>query len=256
MIFDTHAHYDDGAFDEDRDELLNGLAAAGVGDVVNVSSDLGSVDRSLALAGRYPFIRAALGIHPSDCGGLTEEDFAGIADRLSSDRVVAVGEIGLDYHWDNVARDVQEKWFRHQLDMAREADLPVIIHSRDAAEDTLRILKDMRAGRTGGVVHCFSYSPEIAEICVNMGFHIGVGGVVTYKNGRRLKETVARIPAERIVLETDCPYLAPEPRRGRRNDSRLIAYVAEAVAGIRGCTAEEVIALTARNARQLYRLAE
>lgn len=254
MIFETHAHYNDDAFREDRDELLSRLPAEGIGKVVNVASDLDSIDECLDLAERYPFVYCALGIHPSDCGPLTDGRLLAIREKLKGEKVVAVGEIGLDYYWDNVEREVQRHWFGEQLEMAREAGLPVVIHSRDAAEDTMRIMKERRAGEIGGVVHCFSYSLEMAREFVKMGFFIGIGGVVTFKNARKLKEVAAGIPMENIVIETDCPYLAPVPHRGRRNSSLYLPYIAEAIAQLRGMEAEEVVALTERNARQLYRI--
>ena len=233
MLFDTHAHYDDGAFDKDREEILAGLGAVGVGAVVNVGASLESTRRTLELAWRYPFIYGAVGVHPSECGALTEEDIRWIESLASGKKVVAIGEIGLDYHWEEPERGLQKKWFARQLAMARCVGLPVIIHSRDGAKDTLDILKAEKGEEIGGVVHCFSYTWETARVCLDMGFYLGIGGVATFKNARRLKEVVAYAPLDRLVLETDCPYLAPEPHRGKRNDSRYLSYVAEAVAAIK-----------------------
>ncbi len=254
MLFDTHAHYDDGAFDKDREEILAGLGAVGVGAVVNVGASLESTRRTLELAWRYPFIYGAVGVHPSECGALTEEDIRWIESLASGKKVVAIGEIGLDYHWEEPERGLQKKWFARQLAMARCVGLPVIIHSRDGAKDTLDILKAEKGEEIGGVVHCFSYTWETARVCLDMGFYLGIGGVATFKNARRLKEVVAYAPLDRLVVETDCPYLAPEPHRGKRNDSRYLSYVAEAVAAIKGIGREQVEAVTWENARRLYRL--
>ena len=253
MIFDTHAHYDDEQFDADREELLGSLKEGGVDAVVNVGASLASSRAAVALAGRYPFMYAAAGIHPDHAAELDEESFSQLRELCRQEKVVAVGEIGLDYYWDESPRDVQKKWFIRQMELARELSLPVNIHSRDAAEDTLEIVREH--GRDlPGVIHCFSYSKEIACAYVKMGYYIGVGGVVTFKNGRRLKETVAEIPLTSIVLETDCPYLAPEPNRGKRNSSLNLVYVAREIARIKDVPYDEVVACTARNARTLYRL--
>lgn len=254
MIFETHAHYNDEAFREDREEIFAQFPEKGIGRVVNIASDLESIDECLELAHRYPFMYCALGIHPSDCAPLTEALLEKIRQKLADPRVVAVGEIGLDYYWDTAEREVQKHWFEAQLEMAREADLPVVIHSREAAQDTLQTMQAHRAQEIGGVVHCFSYSLELAREYVKMGFYIGVGGVVTFKNAKKLKEVAAGIPIENIVLETDCPYLAPVPYRGKRNSSLYLPYIAEAVAQIKGMEVQEVIDRTRENALKLYRL--
>ena len=253
MIFDTHAHYDSEQFNEDREELLCSMEEQGVGTIVNVCASYASCERVTNMVQKYPFMYAAVGIHPDHVGSLNEETFAKMKELFSRDNVIAVGEIGLDYYWDNEPHDVQKKWFIRQLELARELDLPVLIHSRDAAADTMEIMKAHAEG-LNGVIHCYSYSREMAQEYVKMGFYIGVGGVVTFKNGRKLKETVAEIPLESIVLETDCPYLAPEPYRGKRNHSAYIRYVAETIAEIKGVTYEEVVAQTEENARKMYRL--
>lgn len=255
MIFETHAHYNDEAFSTDREEILAQLSSKGIGEVVNIASDLQSIDECLELAHRYPFMYCALGIHPSDSAPLTDGLLDGIREKLRDPRVVAVGEIGLDYYWDTPDREIQKHWFEAQLEMARQADLPVVIHSRDAARDTLQIMKEHRAGEIGGVVHCFSYSLEMAREFVEMGFFIGIGGVVTFKNAKKLKEVAAQIPLDHIVLETDSPYLAPVPFRGKRNSSLNLPYIAEAVAQLKGIETAEVVARTEQNARRLYRMA-
>lgn len=253
MIFDTHAHYDSEQFNEDREELLCSMEEQGVGTIVNVCASYASCERVTNMVQKYPFMYAAVGIHPDHVGSLNEETFAKMKELFSRDKVIAVGEIGLDYYWDNESHDLQKKWFIRQLELARELDLPVLIHSRDAAADTMEIMKAHAEG-LNGVIHCYSYSREMAQEYVKMGFYIGVGGVVTFKNGRKLKETVAEISLESIVLETDCPYLAPEPYRGKRNHSAYIRYVAETIAEIKGVTYEEVVAQTEENARKMYRL--
>ena len=255
MIFDTHAHYDDEQFDIDRDSLLLSMKDAGIGNIVNIGANLSSSHSSLELAHKFDFVFAAVGVHPSDSAELNEENFGELKRMCSDERCVAIGEIGLDYYWPEPDHEIQKKWFIRQIELAGEADLPVVIHSRDAAADTLQILKDTRAGKLGGVVHCFSYSREIAMECVKMGFYIGVGGVLTFKNGKKMKEVVKEVPMDRIILETDCPYLAPEPFRGRRNSSLYLPYVVTAMAQIKGMSEEEVIEITEQNARDMYRLA-
>lgn len=251
MIFESHAHYDSSKFAEDREELLSSMQENGIGTIVNVGATWKSVKTVLELAEQYSFVYAALGLHPDEVGDLNEERFAILKAECQKDKVVAVGEIGLDYYWDNESHDLQEKWFIRQLELAKELDLPVIIHSRDAAEDTLKIMKEHAVGMRG-VIHCFSYSKEMAAEYVKMGFHIGVGGVVTFKNGKKLKEVVEAIPLERILLETDCPYLAPEPHRGKRNSSLYIPHIAEEIANLKGITYEEVVAQTEQNAKILF----
>lgn len=259
-IFDSHAHYDDKAFDEDREELLRNLKEKGMSGVVNISSSLDSVRRSIALAEKYPFIYAAVGIHPSETEELTEEKFEWLKEMLLSDKVVAVGEIGLDYYWDTAAKETQKKWFERQLYAASEMDLPVVIHSRDAAQDTLDMMKaakadaESRGKRLTGVIHCFSYGPEMAREYLKMGFYIGIGGVLTFKNARKLKEAAAEVPLERILLETDCPYLAPEPFRGKRNCSLYLPYVVSALAQLKGVGEGQVIRATRENAERMYGL--
>lgn len=251
MIFESHAHYDSQQFDEDREELLNSMQENGVGTIINSAADWDSVTEVVELAEKYPFVYAAVGMHPDEVGDLDEERFAYLKSQCQKEKVVAVGEIGLDYYWDNESHDVQKKWFIRQLELARELDLPVIIHSRDAAADTLEIMKEHAQGLRG-VIHCFSYSKELAREYVKMGFHIGIGGVVTFKNGKKLKEIAGEIPLDRILLETDCPYLAPVPFRGKRNSSLYIPYVAQEIANLKGITYEEVVAQTERNGKILF----
>ena len=239
MIFDTHAHYDDEAFDGDREELLSGLAAGGIGTVVNVGADMESTKTTIALTEKYPFIYGAAGVHPSSTEELDEEKFAELRVLAQSGKIVAIGEIGLDYYWEEPDHETQKKWFHRQLNLARELKLPVIIHSRDAAKDTLDIMKEEHSGEIGGVIHCFSYGKEMAAEYLKMGFYLGIGGVLTFKNAKKLLEVAEMAPLDRLVLETDCPYLAPVPNRGKRNSSLNLPYVAEKLAEIKKCTPEE-----------------
>ena len=255
MIFDTHAHYDDEQFNEDRVELLNSMEEQGVGTSVNVSAAYNSCRKVIALAKEYPFVYAAVGIHPDEVGSLNEETFAQMKELFKEEKVVAVGEIGLDYYWDNEPREVQKKWFIRQLELAGELDLPVLIHSREAAADTMEIMKEHAKGLSG-VIHCYSYSKEMAQEYIKMGFYIGVGGVVTFKNAKKLKEVVEAIPLTSIVLETDSPYLSPVPFRGKRNSALNIPYVAKEIAALKGVTEEEVYDVTFKNSLKLYRMEE
>ena len=254
MIFDTHAHYDDKAFDEDRHEILSGMREQGIGRIVNIGSGLEENEATLKLTEQYDFIKAAFGIHPEFAGELNEENFKRIEELCRLDACVAVGEIGLDYYWPEPDAAIQKYWFERQMDLARRISKPIVVHSRDAAQDTYELMRAADAGYNGGVVHCFSYSREIAKRFVDINFYIGVGGVVTFKNGKKLKEVIEYIPLEHIVLETDCPYLAPTPHRGKRNSSLLLPYVVEAISEIKGISREEVEQVTWNNAHKLYRL--
>ena len=251
MIFETHAHYDDEQFDEDREQLLAGLQEAGIETVVNVGATLEGCLSTIRLAEQYPFIYAAVGVHPDEVGTLDEEKFSWLKEKLSHEKVVAVGEIGFDYYWDQESHEVQKKWFLRQLEAAREAGLPVIIHSREAAADTLGMMKEYGQDLKG-IIHCYSYSVEHAREYVKMGYLLGIGGVVTFKNARKLKEVVEEIPLEALVLETDCPYLAPVPNRGKRNSSLNLPLIAEEIAAIKQISCEEVITQTRENARKLF----
>ena len=254
MIFETHAHYDDAAFDEDRAQLLDSMSDAGIDHIVNIGANMESSRTSLELAHKYDFIYAAVGVHPSDSAELDDDRIEELRKLSGDPKCLAIGEIGLDYYWPEPDHELQKKWFRRQIALAKEEKLPVIIHSRDAAADTLNILKEENAAENGGVVHCFSYSAEVAKQCVDMGFYIGVGGVITFKNGRKLKETVEVLPLEKILLETDSPYLAPTPYRGKRNSSLNLPLVVEAIAQIKGVTTDEVIRITEENAKKMYRI--
>ena len=254
MIFDTHAHYDDEQFDTDRESLLLSMKENGIGNIVNIGANMATSKSSIELARNYDFIYAAVGVHPSDTEELNDKNIEVLRELSDDEKCVAIGEIGLDYYYPEPERDLQKKWFVRQLQLAREVDLPVVIHSRDAASDTMEILKNTPMGDNPGVVHCFSYSKEIALECIKMGYYIGVGGVLTFKNGRKLKETVEEIPIERIILETDCPYLAPTPHRGERNSSLYLPLVVDELSKIKGISAEEVIRITEQNAKNMYRI--
>lgn len=256
MIFDTHAHYDDEKFDSDREDLLASMKEHGIGTIVDVGSNMETSAWIVEAVKRYPMMYGAVGVHPSDTGKMTEKDIDTLKQYSTMDKIVAIGEIGLDYYWDEPERKIQQKFFEAQMDLAREVKLPMIIHSRDAAQDTKDMMKNAHAEDIGGVIHCFSYSKEMAREFLNMGFYIGIGGVVTFKNAKTLKEVTAYAPLDRIVLETDCPYLAPEPNRGKRNSSLNLNYVAEAISQIKGIDKEELIAVTEENARRLYRMKE
>ena len=251
MIIDTHAHYDDEQFDEDREEILGKMQDAGIGMIMDAGSTILSWDKIVKLTEEYPFVYGAIGVHPDEVGNLDETQFARMERLLDKEKIKAVGEIGLDYYWDNEPHEVQQKWFIRQLELAGEVKKPVIIHSREAAADTMYIMKNYAQG-LGGIIHCYSYSREMAEEYEKMGFYIGIGGVVTFKNAKKLKDVAAAIPIEKIVLETDCPYMAPEPYRGKRNQSSYIQYVAEKIAELKEMSQEEVIAVTEKNARDLY----
>ncbi len=252
MIFETHAHYDDRAFDKDRVDLLKSLPENGIGAVVNAGSSLSSIETIRELTKQYSYVYGAVGIHPCDTGDLTEERFAWLKKQCADEKIVAVGEIGLDYHWNDPHPEIQKTWFVRQLLMAQEVHLPVIIHSREAANDTLTIMRENHAERSGGVIHCFSYSVEMAAEFLKMDYYFGIGGVVTFENAKKLKEAVRYIPTERILLETDSPYLAPAPYRGKRNSSLYLPYIAEEIGRIKGMTAAEVIRCTEENAVRLF----
>lgn len=254
MIFETHAHFDDDAFNEDRDNLLKEIRKQGISYVMNVGASLASVKTSIELAEKYDFVYAAAGVHPSETEELNEENFLWLKEQCLKEKVRAVGEIGLDYYWQEPEREIQKKWFRRQLQLAAEIDKPVIIHSREAAADTLEIMKEENTEKLQGVIHCFSYTKETAREYLNWGYYFGIGGVVTFQNAKKLKEAVEYIPIENILLETDSPYLAPVPYRGKRNSSLNLPIIAQAIAEIKGLSYEEVTDITTKNALKFYRL--
>ena len=254
MIFDTHAHYDDDAFDEDRDVLLSGMREQNVEYIVNVGASMASSERSIKLAEKYPFVYATVGVHPDEVGELDEEKFTKLREWTAHEKVKAVGEIGLDYYWDKEKHDLQKHWFMRQMELASEVKLPMIVHSREAAKDTLDMVIAAKPLNLSGIIHCYSYSVEIAREYLNMGYYLGIGGVLTFKNAKKLKEVAEYTPLSQIVLETDCPYLAPVPFRAKRNDSSKLSYVAEELAAIKQIPVEEVIRITNENGRRLYNI--
>ena len=254
MIFDTHAHYDDDAFDEDREELIKAILESDIKRIVNVGANLKTSQNSIDLANKYDLFYAAVGVHPDDCNEVDDAGIDKLREMSKEKKVVAIGEIGLDYYWHKDNPDIQKEAFKRQIELAKELSLPIIIHSREAARDTMDILAETNAGVNSGVVHCFSYSPEIALEAIRLGFYVGVGGVVTFKNAKKLKETVERIPLEKIVLETDCPYLAPVPFRVKRNSSLYLEYVVEEIAMLKQTDPETVKEITYKNALDMYKL--
>ena len=253
LLFDTHAHYDDAQFDPDREELLAALPENGVGLVVNPGCDIPTSQKALALAERFPHVYAAVGIHPEDCAGYTDADLEALRALCRHEKAVAIGEIGLDYYWvENPPREFQQQVFRSQLELALELDMPVIIHDREAHGDCLEIVKEYPGLR--GVFHCFSGSPEMAAELLKRGWYLGFDGPITYKNAKRAPEVAAITPMDRIVIETDAPYMAPVPFRGKRNDSRYLPYVVEKLAEWKGVTPEEMTDITWQNGKRLFGL--
>ena len=248
-IFDTHAHYNDEAFNDDRDELLSSLPSKGVANIINCGTTYKTSVESMKIAEKYPFAYFAAGIHPEDCGELDFSEVDRIKELLTHEKCVAIGEIGLDYHYTADTKEKQLIFFEKQLLLANEYDIPVIIHDRDAHGDTMELLKKHKPK---GVLHCFSGSVETMKEAVSLGLYIGLGGAVTFKNARKPLEVSKEVPSDRLLLETDCPYMAPVPFRGKRNDSSLIAYVAEVIAEARGTKVQEIIDNANRNAKKLF----
>ncbi len=255
MIFDTHAHYDDSAFDADRESLLAWLHQKGnIDKIVNIGASMKGCEDTVQLTKRYDFVYGAVGVHPEDIANLDESFLQRLCEWTKSDKIVAIGEIGLDYHYDDFDPDLQKHWFARQLNLARKLHLPAVIHSRDAAKDTIDVMTAEHANEIGGVIHCYSYTKETARIFLDMGFYFGIGGVLTFKNAKKLKEAVSYIPLDRLVVETDCPYLAPEPFRGTRNQSDYITYVLHVLADIKGISTSEAERITYENAHALYHM--
>lgn len=251
MIFDSHAHYDDEQFDSDRDEIIKKCVSEGVQYILNASSDALSIEKTFALSQQYECIYAAVGLHPHNAKEFNNEVLDKISTLCINSKVVAIGEIGLDYYYDFSPRDVQKQVFIKQLDLALQANLPVIIHMRDAVEDTLKILERYK-NNIKGVMHCFSGPAEVARILLDWGFHISIGGVVTFKNAKKVHDALKVIPDERLLVETDCPYLSPEPFRGRRNDSSLIKYTINKIAEIKCKETGYIEKITTENAKSLF----
>jgi TatD DNase family protein len=253
MIIDTHAHLDSRKFDEDREQVIQRALDAGVEKIVNIGFNRTTIPSTMALAEKYPFIYAAVGWHPTDAIDMKlEEDLAWIEELCSHPKVVAIGEIGLDYYWDTSPKELQHTVFREQIRLAKRLGKPIVIHNRDAHEDVVKILREEKAEECGGIMHCFSGSWETAKLCLNMNFDISFGGPVTFKNARVPKEVLAKVPLDRLLLETDCPYLAPHPHRGKRNESAYVTLVAEAAAEIKGISVEEISRITSENAKARF----
>jgi len=252
MYFDTHAHYDFDAYDADRDDVLASLSANGVDNVINTGSSVMSSYRSLKLANQYNYIYASAGVHPHYVANMTDEDLATIRKLATDERCVAIGEIGFDYYYKHSTPAEQLKWFEAQLEIAKEFDKPVIIHSRDATADTLQVLRDHNITR--GIVHCFSGDEQAATAYAKLGLLIGIGGVITFQKNQKTARAINTVGSSHIVLETDCPYLAPDPFRGKRNDSTMLKYICEKVAGILEISHEDTANITTYNARKLFGL--
>lgn len=255
MLFDTHAHYDSRQFDADRDQVLSALPGQGVGLVVNPGCDLDSSRRAIGIAERYPFVYAAVGVHPEDCAGWQDTDVDELRSLAAHPKVVAIGEIGLDYYWkENPPREFQQRVFRAQLALARELDLPVIVHDREAHGDCLSIIREFPQVR--GVFHCFSGSAEMAKELVGLGWMISFTGALTYKNARKAVEAAQAVPLDRIMIETDSPYMAPVPCRGERCHSGLARHTCQRLAELRGISLEECARITFENGTEFYQLQE
>ncbi|MCX7745288.1 MAG: TatD family hydrolase [Clostridia bacterium] len=254
MLFDSHAHFDDERFDSDRDEIILNANKNGVSYILNAASDMESAKMSIALSKKFHFLYAAVGVHPHNVSNLGEGVLSELVELARNSKVVAIGEIGLDYYYDFSPKDVQQEWFGRQINLARELKLPVIIHNRDAHEDTMRLIKSEKAREVGGVLHCYSGSVEMAKEVLEHNLYISVGGPVTFKNAKKTIEVVKYVPLDRLLIETDCPYLTPEPYRGKRNDSSFVRLVAEKIAEIKGISYDEAAFATLNNAKTLFKI--
>ncbi|MDQ1143351.1 TatD DNase family protein [Bacillus sp. SORGH_AS 510] len=252
MLFDTHVHLNADQYDEDLEEVIARAQEAGVTNMVVVGFDRLTITRAMELVEQYDFLYACVGWHPVDAIDMTEEDLEWIEELASHPKVVAIGEMGLDYHWDKSPKEIQKEVFRKQIRLAKKVKLPIVIHNREATADIVEILKEEEAEEVGGIMHCFSGSPEVAKECVKMNFYISLGGPVTFKNAKKPKEVAAEIPLDQLLIETDCPYLAPHPYRGKRNEPGYVRLVAEEIAEIKGLTLEEVAEATTRNAKKVF----
>lgn len=254
MLFDSHAHYNDDRFRDDVDQLLLKMEENNVSKIMNACSSVDEVPYILELCERYPFMYASVGVHPHEVHSMTDNDIEILKRYSHHDKVKAIGEIGLDYYYDNSPRNLQKKWFARQLELAREVKLPVIIHDRDAHQDTLDILKNGKVSECGGVFHCYSGSSEMAKTVLDLGMYIAFGGSITFKNAQKPVEAVKYVPLDKILIETDCPYLTPEPNRGKRNSSLYIHLVAEKIAQIKEISVEEVENATFENAKKCFNI--
>ena len=254
MLFDSHAHYTDDRFSNDVDEVLSSMQKNNVAYILNACSSMDEIPYILELSQKYPFLYASCGVHPHDVKNMTQNDLQILKDCAKNERIKAIGEIGLDYYYDNSPRDLQKHWFCEQIELAKEVNLPIIVHDRDAHQDTLDILKTHKANECGGVIHCYSASAEMAKDFLDLGFYIAFGGSVTFKNAKKTVEAAKCVPLERILIETDCPYLSPEPNRGKRNSSLYIHYVVEKLAEIKDISAYEIEKITCENAKKLFNI--
>lgn len=252
MLFDTHAHLNAEQFDEDLQEVIDRATQAGVENMVVVGFDRPTILKAMELIEEYDFLYASVGWHPVDAVDMTDEDLAWIEDLSHHRKVVALGEMGLDYHWDKSPKEIQKEVFRKQIRLAKKVKLPIIIHNREATADIIEILKEEGAGEVGGIMHCFSGSVEVARECLDMNFYISLGGPVTFKNARKPKEVAEEIPLDKLLIETDCPYLAPHPLRGKRNEPSYVKLVAEQIAELKGIPYEEVARVTTENAKKVF----
>lgn len=254
MLFDSHAHYNDSKFNDDRFSVLDAMPENNVGYIMNISDSMKSIKKVLEIAEKYPFVYASVGVHPEEVANLTDSDMDTLEEYTKHPKVKAIGEIGLDYYWDDVERAVQKKWFARQVELAKKVNLPVIIHDRDAHGDCMDILREHNVSKVGGIFHCYSGSVEMAREILDWGMYIAFGGTLTFKNAKKVHEVAKYVPLDRIVIETDCPYLAPEPNRGKRNSSLYIHYVAERLAEIKGISPEEAERITCENAKKCYKI--
>lgn len=250
MLFDTHAHLNAEQYNEDLEQVIERAKSEKVEKIVVVGFDRPTITRAMELIEEYDFIYAAIGWHPVDAIDMTDEDLAWIKDLSQHQKVVAIGEMGLDYYWDKSPKDVQKEVFRRQIALAKEVNLPIVIHNRDATEDVVTILKEEGAAEVGGIMHCFTGSLETAKACMEMNFYISFGGPVTFKNAKKPKEVVKEIPSDKLLIETDCPYLTPVPFRGKRNEPSYVKYIAEQIAELREISFEELAELTTKNAKK------
>ncbi|GIN58060.1 TatD family hydrolase [Lederbergia ruris] len=252
MLFDTHCHVNDEQFAEDLEATMERASAAGVQYMVVVGFDRPTIEKALEIVERYDHVYASVGWHPVDAIDMQEEDLVWLEEVAGHPKVVALGEMGLDYHWDKSPKEVQKKVFRKQIQLAKRLNLPIIIHNREATEDIITILREEKAEQVGGIMHCFSGSPEIAQECLAMNFYISLGGPVTFKNAKKPKEVAIQVPMDRLLVETDCPYLAPHPYRGKRNEPAYVKLVAEQIAELKGLSIQEVAQQTTANAKKVF----
>ncbi len=253
MLVDTHAHLNDEQFAEDREEVISRAKENGVETIINIGFNKETILSTLELIEQYDFIYGAVGWHPNDAHTMSQEDLEWIEELTRHPKIVAIGEIGLDYYWDYAPKDIQQEVFRKQIRLAKKVNLPIIIHNRDAHQDVLSILEEEGANEIGGIMHSFSGSTEMALQCIDMGFYISFSGPITFKNAKKPKEVAAKIPLDRILVETDAPYLTPEPNRGKRNESAYVRFVAEKIAELRDMNVEEIEQITTENAKRVLK---